>query len=117
MGNGRVGSTTEERGEDACPGVGSDAIAGGQKQSSSLDPDMTIRPHIGSEVRDPPGTCRTNTAYDVEVDCTVSGDTGNRNDSDAALEFHERGLVGGNGLVHIIGLSGGDAAGSHCHES
>ena len=90
MGGGGGGWATEERREHARPSVGSDAIAGGQKQAAPLHTDVAVGAHVRKKVGDPPWAGRVNTAHNVEVDGARNGDTGNRNYADASPEFQVR---------------------------
>ena len=87
VGRGRVSGAAEQCGENACSSVGPDTISGGKKKAASLDPDPPVGAHIRAEVRDSPRPGRIDTAYDVKGGNSIRGNTGNRNDPDAAPEF------------------------------
>src|SRR5205814_8306458 len=101
----RAVGSTEQGGASARAGIGSYAVARGQKQAASLGLDPPFRAHIGIEVRDAPWSRRIYTAYDVKVDGPASGNTGNRNDPDGAPELQVR-----------IFLCGSHARDSHRHQ-
>jgi hypothetical protein len=92
---GRSGRPTEERGVNARPSVGSDAIASRQKQTASSYDNVPIRSHDCDEVINPPRAGRINTPYNVEIDGPIRGNTSNRYDPNPSLEFHDRIVLSG----------------------
>jgi hypothetical protein len=68
---------------------------------------MSIGAYLGAKVCDSPGRPGRNASDHVKVDCPVRGDPGNRDDSNAALEFQ---------FVVGIVLSGGNAGDRQCYE-
>jgi len=87
VGGGRGRRSTEKRSVNALPGIGPDAIARREEQAASRHSYMAIETHLRIEGCDSPRCAGRNAAHDVEVDCSIRGNTGDRDDSDGTFEF------------------------------